>query len=46
MKYRIYYMWKAIKCDEEIDNCENIMDALYKFYDKHGICEITIIAKV
>jgi len=46
MGYRVKYEWKdKIDCIHLAD-CENIMDAMFKFYEAHGMeCEIIIIEK-
>lgn len=46
MSYRITYMFRATKQDVELNRCENVLDALYKFYDDHGMCDIVIIEQV
>lgn len=46
MEYLIDYKWRGMTCDVHISNCENLLDALYKFYDAHGMCEILKIEKV
>ena len=46
MGYRVKYEWKDKIDYIHLADCENIMDAMFKFYEAHGMeCEIIIIEK-
>ena len=37
MDFRVEYRYRGILEYVHLSACENIMDALYKFYEAHGI---------
>ena len=37
MDFRVEYRHRGIREYVHLSSCENIMDALYKFYEAHGI---------
>ena len=46
MVYRVKYDYQDKTAYVHLDGCENIMDAMFKFYEAHGMeCEIIIIEK-
>ncbi len=36
MNFKIEYKYRGILDSVYLSGCENIMDALYKFYESHG----------
>ena len=46
MDYEIIYKYRNKLASVTLTECENIMDAMFKFYEAHGMeCEITKIDK-